>query len=214
MGAVPAPSGWEPLKSTPHPILPLWVPARPPKPKSLQIRGALASAPSFLPSHPQDPTWGKTRGSEGQERTGQRKDRDPLSFLVLCSSFPFPFLSFLPIFLSEKLFGGVAFHFHFLFPPRYFLRPPPILYFTDITRIVYSVSRFLLATHTGSLSLTHTHTRTHTHPMLVNPGREKVPAGSAARGSLPLRDGDPGRLADRPTSPSPAAAAARSIFRS
>lgn len=33
--------------------------------------------------------------------------------------------------------------------------------------------------------------------MLVNPGREKVPAGSAARGSLPLGDGDPGR-AGRP----------------
>lgn len=40
--------------------------------------------------------------------------------------------------------------------------------------------------------------------MLVNPGRETVPAGSAARGSLPLRVGDPGRLADQPTSRSPA----------
>ena len=95
----------------------------------------------------------------------QEGTRFPLNFL----SFSFSLSHFLVVLL-----------FHFLSPLRYFLRVfAPILYFTNITRIVYSVSCFLLATHTGSLSLCLTHTHTHTHTMLMNLCQEKVGARPA-----------------------------------
>lgn len=86
--------------------------------------------------------------------------------------------------------------FHFLSPRRYFLRVfAPILYFTNITRIVYSVSCFLLATHTISLSLSLSVSLTHTHihTMLMNLCQEKVGARPAHCPSPPQgRDGGQG----------------------
>ena len=56
----------------------------------------------------------------------------------------------------------------------------PILYFTDITRIVYSASRLLPHTPDTTHTRARTHTHTHTHPMLMNPCWEKVRAGLTA----------------------------------
>lgn len=69
----------------------------------------------------------------------------------------FFFLSF--FFSPPYSLGGVA--FPFLFPLRFFF-VVSILYFTDITRIVYSPSSFLLTAH----RITHMYTPT---KMLMNP---------------------------------------------
>lgn len=58
-GAVPAPFGWDPLKSTPHPIRPLWVPARPPKPKSLSNPGGPGLCPQLPALLPPGPYMGE-----------------------------------------------------------------------------------------------------------------------------------------------------------
>lgn len=68
-----------PNASTPHP--PILGPSQASKTKVPSNLGVLASAPSFLPSYPQDPTRGKRRESEGWspvQGAARRKERDPL----------------------------------------------------------------------------------------------------------------------------------------
>lgn len=98
MGAIPAPSCWKPQKSIPqmhqHPILPSWVPARPPKPKSLQIWGSWPLPPASCPPTPRTLHGGRgeslrdgaqCRGQPG----GRRETHLTLEFLF---SFLFSFL--------------------------------------------------------------------------------------------------------------------------
>lgn len=99
-------------------------------------------------------------GVGGQQEGGRNKT---FSF-----GFFFFFIFFFFIFLNPPYsLGGVA--FPFLFPLRFFV-VVSILYFTDITRIVYSPSSFLLTAH----RITHTYTPT---KMLMNPIRRRFRLG-------------------------------------
>lgn len=140
-----------------------WVPARPPITKAPSSPGVLTLAPSLLASHPPGPHMREgqaecpSKGQSTQHGGGAGRRGRETRFLLNFLPPSFPSLpSFHPIHPSLHFFGGVA--VHFLFLSRYFLRVfffPLILYFTDITRIVYSC--FLL-------SACRTYRITHTHP--------------------------------------------------
>lgn len=99
-GAVSQPPPARNPRSTPPmhqpPTPPSWVPVRPLKPKSLQIRGSWPLPPASCPPTPRTPHGGKTRESEGRSTAqgrqgGRRETHLTLKFL----SFFFPFLSLL-----------------------------------------------------------------------------------------------------------------------
>lgn len=147
----------------------------PPKTKVPSSSGVPACAPNFLPTWPRASAhregtskgsggtgWGRaySGGSGGSRKEGGTK-HFPLGF--------FFFIFFFFLFLNPPYsLGGVA--FPFLFPLRFVVVVVSILYFTDITRIVYSPSSFLLTAH----RITHTYTPT---KMLMNPIRRRFRLG-------------------------------------
>lgn len=143
-----------------------WVPARLPKTKAPSSPGVLTPAPSFLASHSPGPHMREGQAecpSKGQstQRRGDREEgkRDPFSSEFPSSLLPLPYppLPSIQSSIHPSLKCLVVLLFTFFFLSRYFLRFfffSLILYFTDITRIVYC---FLLSA-CRTYRITHTHT--------------------------------------------------------